>query len=1008
MTFDVAEKRTFCSMELIKRLGFADGRSDLSMADLAKVMHPADHAEMNKKIGMAISRCRPYMQDYRILFLGGDTRWMRCYGKPVPDASGVVKTVQVVAIDVTDLKRLEHEASANNEVRGLHVWVYDPETGIYTGRHEKTNEELPERTVTTDQVAAMIHPDDRHMYRDLIARLRTQDVEYYIENRFLQRDGTYHWIVARGQTSIDPATGKRLVRGSTQDMHRQTEARWQRAINGSRDGLFEADLRTNYVWISPRYAQMLGCAGGEFPHTLDYLRENVHPEDLLAMDAALKTHLEDGTPYEVEYRYRIRSGEWRWFASQASCERDAQDRPIVMAGLVQDITETKQYQQALIEAMQVAAAANKAKGEFLANMSHEIRTPMNGVIGMTELLLDTPLNTMQRDYVQTVRASATALLTVINDILDFSKVEAGKLELEHLDIDLRDTVEDVARLVSIQASAKGLEVVVHIDPNLPDFVKGDAGRVRQILINLSGNALKFTAAGEIGIDLQVIEGTAAGTRVRCEVRDTGVGIPADRLDKLFKPFSQVDSSTTRRFGGTGLGLSISKRLVELMGGDIGVRSEPGVGSTFWFTAYFEAANQDTVPRSPRLTTLNGQRILIVDDNATNRKVLMGQLMLCGTEPVCAGSADEALVLMRQAASAERPFEAALLDHQMPGWDGADLSRMINADPQLRGTRLILLTSSGQRGDGNHFADLGFAAYLLKPVTQRDLTTCLSIVLSAKAEAWHMQTKPIITRHALRSFRGREKLRILLAEDNAVNQKVACRTLEKLGYRVDITADGRAAVESWKSGRYDLIFMDCQMPVMDGYEATREIRSREIQLGKRRTPIVALTAHAMKGIDQQCVDAGMDAYLSKPIDRIQLEACLERFLGEISRPAGTEMGAVASHPTAAPVQWDRLIAAADGNESQARELAQRFLDEVRPSMSSMSAALHAGNFFLLGNQARSLENTVAHMQAPLAQHAAALLAAAVANGDLSEVAELVKRLQQEVQRVLAELEERLRG
>jgi PAS domain S-box-containing protein len=1009
ITFELAPKHVLCSRRFMEYLGFFDGRPAVSMADFARIVHPADQEEMNRKIGRAIGKRAAFAHDFRILLPNGDIKWLRSFGQPIADESGEVTTIHVVALDITELKQTERSADKQKTWRRLFTWVFDPEAGLWTlGQTDGTAPDGPTPMATSERVISLVHPDDRQALRDLLTRLRTEDLDYYLENRLIQDDGSYEWVAASGRVTIDPATGKRVVRGVTQDMHTQTEARWRRAINGSHDGLFELDLRTEYLWASPRYTRMIGCPDGEFSHSLKYLRENTHPDDLPAVDAALAKHLAEDVPYEVEYRYRTRSGEWRWFASQASCERDEQGRAVTLAGSVQDITEKKQYQQALIEATQAAAAASKAKSEFLANMSHEIRTPMNGVIGMTELLLDTPLNSMQRDYVQTVRDSASALLTVINDILDFSKVEAGKLELENIDIDLRDTIEDVARLLSIQASAKGLEVVASIDPTLPDFVKGDAGRVRQVLLNLGGNALKFTKDGEIGVELKVIERTATGTRVRCEVRDTGVGIPADRLDKLFKPFSQVDSSTTRKFGGTGLGLSISKRLVELMGGEVGVQSALGVGSTFWFTAHFDAAGQHAVPRTPRLAALNGQRVLIVDDNATNRKVLMGQLMLCGTEPVCAASADEALTLMRQAQSAGRPFEAALLDHQMPGCDGAELSRMINAEPTLRSTRLILLTSSGQRGDGNRFADLGFAAYLLKPVTQRDLTTCLSIVLSAKAEAWHMQTQPIITRHALRSYREREKHRILLAEDNAVNQKVACRTLEKLGYRVDIAVDGQAAVESWKSGRYDLILMDCQMPVLDGYESTREIRALEAQGAKPRIPIVALTAHAMKGIDQQCVDAGMDAYLSKPIDRSQLEACLERFLRITARPTNHEATGVLadSDVPSVPVQWDLLIAACDGNEKQAYEVARSFLAKASERMDSIATALHASNYLVLGEHARLLKNATLNLQAPIASHAASMLEAAVATGDVSQTPELTGTLKWEMQRVVDFLRKKL--
>jgi signal transduction histidine kinase/CheY-like chemotaxis protein len=556
----------------------------------------------------------------------------------------------------------------------------------------------------------------------------------------------------------------------------------------------------------------------------------------------------------------------------------------VMAGrIAEDVANLATINQQLATATEhanematAAQTANQAKSEFLANMSHEIRTPMNGVIGMAELLLDGPLSTQQRDSAKTILDSARALLTVINDILDFSKIEAGKLELEISLIDVRELSEDVARLMATQAHSKGLEVTAHIDPAVPEVAKGDPGRLRQVLINLCGNAVKFTHQGEVALDVKVAAEDAESTTLRFEVRDTGIGIPANRLDNLFKPFSQVDNSTTRRFGGTGLGLSIVKRLAEIMGGEAGVESREGLGSTFWFTARLAIASataEATAPRQRMLGALQGRRVLAVDDNATNRKVLKMQLQRCGIEGVCVSSVGEALTVMTDASQTGRPFEIALIDHQMPDCDGAELGRRINADPHLNSARLVLLTSSGQHGEEQHFAALGFAGFLIKPVAQRDLADCLQRVLSGRAEDWHTRTQSIVNTRHLNAQRGREKHRILLAEDNVVNEKVACRTLEKLGYRVDAVRNGREAVTAWETGRYDLILMDCQMPVLDGYEATREIRGRETD--GQHIPIVALTAHAMKDDDLKCKAAGMDDYITKPIDRERLDSCLER-------------------------------------------------------------------------------------------------------------------------------------
>ncbi len=981
--------------------GYAFEEVEPSYAWWEKRIHPSDLERIRTQLKENLASQKDFIAEYRFRHQGGHYVDVWDKGRVVRDPSGKVARMVGSMVDVSEQKRVEkalraiaegissstgvnffrslvrHLASALGVKYALVAEVTDEKqervrtVAVWTGDDYAKNFKYALAGAPCENVVGKslcLYPSGIQEQFPDDAILKEMRAESYLGTPLMDSNGRPLGILAvlhtepmadeydlRSILNIFAArAAAELERKRTEEALLQSEERFRSIFENASAGMVTVSPEGRFLQVNPAFCKWLGYSEKELLQMA--LFDVTHPDDLDKSRMALREVTAGGkSTVELEKRYVRRDGRLVWGHISSAWLYDADGKPLYGVSLIQDVTERKRAVEELARARDSALEQANLKSQFLANMSHEIRTPMNGVLGYLGLLASRGFGDEQEmmEFVRGAKSSAESLLILINDILDFSKIEAGKLSIESIEFDLRSVVEDTASLLAPKAEQKGLELACLVEFGVPLALKGDPTRLRQILINLAGNAVKFTEKGEIVIRASLLEEDEQAARIHFSVKDTGIGIPMEKHHLIFQSFTQVDGSSTRRFGGTGLGLAISKQLVELMGGSIGFQSEPGKGSDFWF----EAALSKNLAARPRLLNadIRNAAVLIVDDNGVNRDVLCRMVESFGCRSFSAGGSAEAMKILQTQLALGDPIRAAIIDFQMPNENGEELAKKIKSHPALEPTFLILLTSVGTRGDAARAKAAGFAASLHKPVKQSQLLEGITAVLgrSTGEEA----EQPLITRHWLEEAKRGGS--ILLAEDNPVNQAVAEAVLTRAGYSVVSVKDGREALEVLAARDFDLVLMDVQMPEMDGMEATREIR--KMAGPKSKIPILAMTAHALSGDREKCLKAGMNDYVSKPIEPLELKEAIERWM---ARKPVFSSGAAASGKkrAAAPVDWARLEQSSGGDEEFRRRLTEVFLFDCEDRLLRLKAALSAGDFGQAAREAHSIRGAAANFGA----------------------------------------------
>ena len=838
-----------------------------------------------------------------------------------------------------DLKRSEERLAAAQKMAHVGSWEWDVITNKVIWSDEEYRLfglEPGEREATYDLYLSFVHPDAQQDALKWFNAVRAMKKSSRMDILIVRQDGKKRILNSWADVVLDEEGNVVRIIGTSQDVTEreeaeralgQSEERFQLVSRATDDAIWDWDVGANTISFSESFRTLFGYRAGEFDSTTQFWMKGIHPDDHDAIMASVYSFFATREEsWSGEYRFRCADGSYAFVCHRGYVVRDVEGKPLRMVGSMMNITSQKQAQEDLRVAKEAAEAASRAKSEFLANMSHEIRTPMNGIIGMTDLALETDLNRDQREYLGMVKNSAHSLLGLINDILDFSKIEAGKLELESIGFSLRDCIAGMLKPLGLRADQKGLELVADISSNVPDHLVGDPMRLRQILINLTDNAIKFTERGDVVVSVSSQSIGKGESELTFCVSDTGIGIPQDKQAAIFEAFAQADGSTTRTYGGTGLGLSIASQLIQQMGGRIWIESKVGEGTTFHFTARLGVRAAPSPARHAEPRDLEGLRALVVDDNAVNRRVLREMLVNWRMKPTVVNSGAAALEEMTRAANANAAYEVVLLDAMMPEMDGFALAEKINAQPALADATVMMLSSAMPAGTAERCSELGIAGWLSKPITQSELLDAILIAVSPEADDGSVSRVAEI--QVAESGIAGSGLRILVAEDNLVNRAVATGILEKAGHVLVHVATGREAVEAFSDGFFDLIFMDVQMPEMDGFEATRRIRELEETTGGHIT-IVAMTAHAMAGDRERCLAAGMDDYVSKPLRK---EDLLRALSGADPKAEEDKSETIFLHSRA------EMLAQCDGDEELMKELVSIFQENTPQIVRSIGDAI----------------------------------------------------------------------